>query len=530
MIGVFLSLGLVIGHAADRASLQSKAKELNCQAAIEAESGNSLVCFRDEVMDLGMDTETKGCGVRLYDRASHSFFGFHTSKELKEVQEAGANLHSEDQLLLAPLSCEAGGLREILKWPADEFNSLEDYLKIAFAHVGPVNVISGGKAGQALVSLVSQINAANLKGIQAKPAKFKEAKSQPIAAPPNGAGRRESSKDEVFQYQTVEVLFGSDRQYVKNVSPGNSFSNARNSTDQLYLGKAEVSVPSGTAFASFDTSEVFNIQVAPDPEKNLILRSVDLLSPNDFWQQLVSRVEGSKKKDLFVFIHGYNYSFEQAALRTAQMALDFKISGTPIFYSWPSETVLRYAIAEKNIEWTLPRLTQFLKEITQKSGSTEIHLIAHSMGNRGLASALNRLALSNSHLASKKIRSVVMAAPDVDPSNFQEIKDSIASISERLTLYTSDHDKALEISARIHSRPRLGQAGPFLFTADGVDTIDASRAPTSAFGHSYFEDSQRVVNDLIELISKSLPPSSRPNLLPKTSHLNNKPYWELTPN
>ena len=43
-------------------------------------------------------------------------------------------------------------------------------------------------------------------------------------------------------------------------------------------------------------------------------------------------VSRSPRKDAFVFIHGFNVAFEDAVMRTAQIAYDLGFDGAPILY------------------------------------------------------------------------------------------------------------------------------------------------------------------------------------------------------
>jgi esterase/lipase superfamily enzyme len=47
-------------------------------------------------------------------------------------------------------------------------------------------------------------------------------------------------------------------------------------------------------------------------------------------------------KDAFVFIHGYNVSFEDAARRTGQFAYDLKFVGAPIFTAGLQRAISAY--------------------------------------------------------------------------------------------------------------------------------------------------------------------------------------------
>jgi hypothetical protein len=69
----------------------------------------------------------------------------------------------------------------------------------------------------------------------------------------------------------------------------------------------------------------------------MILQKIQPERKDLFFKDLSASVSASPAKEAFVFVHGYNESFEDAAIRTAQLAYDFGFKGAPIFYSWPSE-------------------------------------------------------------------------------------------------------------------------------------------------------------------------------------------------
>ena len=80
-----------------------------------------------------------------------------------------------------------------------------------------------------------------------------------------------------------------------------------------------------------------------------------------FDSQLQACVDLSRRKEVLVFIHGFNVGFEDAARRTARIAFDLRFEGAPIFYSWPSQTgLLSYTVDETNVAWTVPHLKEFL--------------------------------------------------------------------------------------------------------------------------------------------------------------------------
>ena len=166
-----------------------------------------------------------------------------------------------------------------------------------------------------------------------------------------------------------------------------------------------------------------------------MLLAVSILPENEFYGSLHNRVRRSNARDAFVFVHGFNVSFEDAARRTAQLAYDLQFPGAPIMFSWPScAEITSYPVDEATIDWVLPHLSQFIENIIVRGKVRTLHLIAHSMGNRALVRVLKDLAISNSSL---RFNQVLMAAPDVDRGEFLQLTKSIKAVSERITLYAS---------------------------------------------------------------------------------------------
>jgi len=52
-----------------------------------------------------------------------------------------------------------------------------------------------------------------------------------------------------------------------------------------------------------------------------------------FFDLTKRELKGRPAKEIFVFIHGYNTSFEDAARRTGQLAYDLKFPGLAFFFS-----------------------------------------------------------------------------------------------------------------------------------------------------------------------------------------------------
>ncbi|MEH2287310.1 alpha/beta hydrolase [Nostoc sp.] len=72
-------------------------------------------------------------------------------------------------------------------------------------------------------------------------------------------------------------------------------------------------------------------------------RLASLFSKTIFWSQVKTTLQQEQSNECYalIFIHGYNISFEAAALRGAQLGCDLKIPSVRMaFYSWPSKAKL----------------------------------------------------------------------------------------------------------------------------------------------------------------------------------------------
>ena len=292
----------------------------------------------------------------------------------------------------------------------------------------------------------------------------------------------------------------------------------------LQMGTCQVSIPKGHQLGELESPSVFKFEFVEDPSKHVVLLSVERQEEDRFFADLKARVDDSRRKEAFVFVHGFNVTFEAAARRTAQLTRDLEFDGAPIFYSWPSQGgLLQYSVDETNAAWTIPNLKQFLLAVAQRSGAESVHLVAHSMGNRPLTAALQSLA-AESQDGSRLFHEVILTAPDIDAEVFRrDIAPAIIRTADRVTLYASSNDKALNASKQYHGYPRAGESGANLVIVPGVDTVDVSAIDSSLIGHSYYGSNDTVVADMIDLLVASKPPDLRRWLKPAL--LGQHRYW-----
>ena len=325
------------------------------------------------------------------------------------------------------------------------------------------------------------------------------------------------------------LWFGTNRKpnNPQNISQG--FSGERD--NQLYYGNCEVIVPKSHEIGSIGSplwKNLLNFKFTDDLLK-LQSDSLNVFNETQFWLNVQNSLQKyqSNERYALIFIHGYNVSFEAAALRAAQLGCDLKIPpGMMAFYSWPSKATLeRYTADEATIEASEKYISKFLIDWLQKTEIQKVHIIAHSMGNRGLLRVMQRIFDRVQTESKVTFGQIFLAAPDVDPDLFKDLAEAYRNLAERTTLYISSKDRALQASGIIHDYPRLGfcSRDEEITVIDGVDTVVVSNIDLTWIGHGYYGDARDFLQDIYELLIDNTSPDKRFGLQAAT--VNNQRYW-----
>ncbi len=313
-------------------------------------------------------------------------------------------------------------------------------------------------------------------------------------------------------YEIVDVFYATDREpEVRNSDdkPLKYLNHLANKA-KLSYGVCKVTIPADHRLGKLESPSIFRLEIREDPAKHFTLLDCYSMNTKGFFDEVKTVVDKGVEKSAFVFIHGFNVNFVDAAKSTAQLTTDMRFQGVPILYSWASAAhKRRYAKDEETVELTVKRLKSFLEDLCAKSGTKTIHLIAHSMGNRALVKALAALH-ANTISATKLFKQVVLTAPDVPRQDVENLIDAASVNAERITLYASKKDKALLLSKGLHDYERLGFVyKKFPFIISGMDSIDASSVKTDFLAHSVFAKTRTVLTDLSELIRHGEVPGKR---------------------
>ncbi len=322
----------------------------------------------------------------------------------------------------------------------------------------------------------------------------------------------------------VEVYFATDRERTGSVGAIGRFGAGRSA--RMNYGMVQVSIPATHQTGFLESpSDVIRIQFLENPTKHVLLLKSTTLGKVDFLRQLKAKIAKSDKKEAFLFVHGFNTTFEQAALRSAQMSFDLGFRGAPVFYSWPSKgssLPLGYMADSQTIEWAKSNLRNFVEEFLTTTDAQNVYLIGHSMGTRALTDTVASLLNARPELRAK-VREIILAAPDIDADIFKrDIAPAMVRTGRPVTLYASSEDVALKLSHMANSFPRAGDSQAGLVLVNGIETIDASNVSVGFLGHSVFAEAREVLSDWRFIIDQGLRASQRTGLRQvKTS----QPYW-----
>jgi esterase/lipase superfamily enzyme len=246
-----------------------------------------------------------------------------------------------------------------------------------------------------------------------------------------------------------------------------------------------------------------------------------------FHEALHRRLALTPRKEVFVFVHGYRNTFEDAVFRAAELWHFLGREGVPIAYSWPAgfPGLLRgYTRDRESGEYTIFHLKETLRALAACPEVERISVVAHSRGTDVLASALRELNLrvagtGAAPTAGYKIHHVVLAAPDIDFGVARQRfgADQFYGIYDDLTIYVCSKDLALGTAEWLFQTPyRLGKLKPEqmdeaarqrMGTIRNGSVVDA-RIHTDLVAHEYFMDDPATFSDFILVLRYDRPPGA----------------------
>jgi esterase/lipase superfamily enzyme len=371
-----------------------------------------------------------------------------------------------------------------------------------------------------------------------------------VVRPRGTGGIAKSGESPKRRYVEVPVFYGTTRQQendrIKNNRKLANFSGEQG--PDMTLGRAIVTVPIEREPGSIPRPEtdLFIARIAfrnEDPNRDFTIAAVDVMKKDQFILEMRKQVQLSArfKGQAFVFVHGYNVSFDDAIFRTAQIAYDILFDGPAVAFSWPSRGgTWDYRHDIDTAKASRDGLRQLLEIISRDTGANAINLVAHSMGNDPVIEVLREQAeilARGGQATDLQLNEIVLAAPDISRQVFEQFAARFVSLARGgVTLYASNNDRAMAASksvagglVRAGDVPKTG-----IVIVPGVESIDISEASTSFFStnHSTFADRAHLVSDmqlLLERAKDKHPPDIRFRVY-QTQGTEQKTWWRYRKN
>jgi esterase/lipase superfamily enzyme len=298
--------------------------------------------------------------------------------------------------------------------------------------------------------------------------------------------------------------------------------------EKLALGVCHVAIPKAHKFGSTGSSAIaryFQRLRSGGADDRLYITDSEYImwSARDFVDSITKAM--GRKRDILVYVHGYNVSFDSAIVRAAQIGFDLKVSGVTTAFCWASRgDVEGYAADEDTIQLSVSHFAEFLETLIVNFPDRRINIMAHSMGNRALLRVLEN-ASKYPALAKARFGQIFLAAPDIDSRYFRRVANVYESISDRTTLYVCSKDWALTVSGKLHANIRAGYTPP-ITVVSGIDTVEVSNLNLDVLGHGYYAEAAGVLYDMAILLLNNLDPIGRPRIAQAVDD-DGTAYWTL---
>lgn len=230
----------------------------------------------------------------------------------------------------------------------------------------------------------------------------------------------------------------------------------------------------------------------PDPQYQFMVRSRRELTTAQFLTAATSgpNFDGT----VGIFVHGFNYSYQEALYRAAQVAADADTPTAPIMFSWPSQAAIAGYVADKDaVLYSRTELQDVIDMVSKARGVKRVVLFGHSMGAFLVMEAVRQLKLEQRTGELDKL-AIILAAPDIDLDVFRSQLADIGRMKTPVTLLVSKTDRALQVSSILGGeRPRVGRldvSAPQIeeiAKKDNLRVIDISSVQgTDGLGHDRY--------------------------------------------
>ncbi len=253
------------------------------------------------------------------------------------------------------------------------------------------------------------------------------------------------------------------------------------------------------------------------------------LPAQQFAEMVDAKLALSKKKDIYIYVHGYKVTFENPLLVATELWHFLGYDGVFIAYAWPATpSTLAYLSDIETAMYSARNLRLFLEYLAEETNTERIHILGYSAGTRVVIDALAQLSHQRKCLDKKAFEKrlplghIILTGSDYDRQILaMHLQDGLFDMLETLTIYLSGSDKALGMSNLVFGRRRLGQSFDGQKIQQGaieylrknkkliiINVTDAADADAGN-GHGYFRSSPWVSSDILMTLMYDLIPEDR---------------------
>jgi len=289
----------------------------------------------------------------------------------------------------------------------------------------------------------------------------------------------------------VNILVATTRQRSSG-DPGEMFNGER--AENASYADIVVSIPPDSA------REIGKIQwpvsLPGNPARDFVTVSADYIDKQQLSAAVSAAAKPSGRRNVLIFVHGFNNRFDDAVYRFAQVVHDSKVPGIPVLFTWPSRGELNlraYTYDRESANSSRYALEQLIEMLAANPNVKEINIVAHSMGNVIALEALRGMASRRGKIGAK-VRIVALVAPDVGVDVFRTEMKNMGKSRPRFLLFASQDDGALNFSKTIGGGvQRIGAIDPAQepykseLAQENVDAFDLTNLNGRAHGRAFEE-------------------------------------------
>lgn len=218
---------------------------------------------------------------------------------------------------------------------------------------------------------------------------------------------------------------------------------------------------------------------------------------------------GTGRKDVLIYVHGFNQTFERAALDAARLSDGVRFRGETMLFSWPSRARLSdYIYDRESAFYSRDAFESMLDHLIADPQVGRINIVAHSMGTMLTVEVLRQLYDRRGRAVVDNLGAVVLAAPDIDMDSFAASVNRIGPLTGRISVLVAANDRALDVMKRLAGGvTRVGTAEAAKLQAMGLRVIDASRVAVGGINHDLFLSDARVRQEIRRAIDEAAGPA-----------------------